>query len=64
MLVLSRRMGERIYIGDNVCVTVVKIGPNEVRIGIEAPSEAVVMRKELLDGSSANESTTADHDRG
>ncbi|MFO0919465.1 MAG: carbon storage regulator [Planctomycetaceae bacterium] len=48
MLVLSRRPGERIQIGDNIFVTVVRIGPNTVRIGIEAPREMNVVRGELV----------------
>ncbi|MCI0493110.1 MAG: carbon storage regulator [Planctomycetes bacterium] len=47
MLVLSRKIGERILIGDNISVTVVKIGHGGVRIGIEAPPELAVVREEL-----------------
>ena len=39
MLVLSRKLGEKIVIGDNIVVTVVKIDRNQIRIGIEAPSD-------------------------
>ena len=39
MLVLSRKLGEKIVIGDNIVVTVVKIDRNQIRIGIEAPQE-------------------------
>ena len=49
MLVMTRKVGERIMIGDNVVVTVVKIGNGLVRIGIEAPSNHAVVRRELLD---------------
>ena len=46
MLVVSRKIGERILIGDKVSVTVVKIGNGGVRIGIEAPAEmAIVPRR-------------------
>ncbi|MGE0610228.1 MAG: carbon storage regulator [Pirellulales bacterium] len=48
MLVLSRKVGESLCIGDNVTVTVVRIGPGIVRIGIDAPSEAVIARDELV----------------
>ena len=48
MLVLSRKTGERILIGDNVTVTIVRIGPNNVRIGIDAPREMNIVREELL----------------
>lgn len=51
MLVMTRKVGERIMIGDNVVVTVVKIGNGMVRIGIEAPTNHVVVRRELLDSS-------------
>ena len=47
MLVLSRKIGERILIGDKITVTVVKIGHGGVRIGIEAPQELAVIREEL-----------------
>ena len=44
MLVLSRKPGEKILIGDNVSVTIVRIGPNTVRIGIEAPRNMNIVR--------------------
>ncbi|MEW4488746.1 carbon storage regulator [Thalassoglobus sp. JC818] len=50
MLVLSRKPGERILIGEDIAVTVVRIGPNTVRIGIDAPREMNIVRDELCDG--------------
>ena len=47
MLVLSRKVGERILLGDNIVVTVVRVTGNGVRIGIEAPPEMAVIREEL-----------------
>ena len=47
MLVLSRKLGEKIVIGDNIVVTVVKIDRNQIRIGIEAPQEVPVYREEI-----------------
>ncbi len=47
MLVLSRKVGERILIGDRISVTVVRIMNGGVRIGIEAPSDMTVIRQEL-----------------
>jgi carbon storage regulator len=47
MLVLSRKVGERILIGDHVTVTVVRITGGGVRLGIEAPAEMAVIREEL-----------------
>ena len=47
MLVLSRKRGERIKIGENIWVTTVRIGPNTVRLGIDAPRELNIVREEL-----------------
>ena len=47
MLVLSRKTGERILIGDKITVTVVRIGQGGVRLGIDAPEEFEVVREEL-----------------
>ena len=47
MLVVSRKMGEKILIGDKIAVTVVKVSSGGVRIGIEAPKEMSVVREEL-----------------
>jgi carbon storage regulator len=48
MLVLSRKTGEKIRIGDNVTVTIVRIGPNNVRLGIDAPRDLNIVREELV----------------
>ncbi|MDA1161555.1 MAG: carbon storage regulator [Planctomycetota bacterium] len=47
MLVLSRKPGERILIGDKVAITIVRIGPNTVRLGIDAPRDMNIVREEL-----------------
>jgi len=47
MLVLSRREGERIRIGDSITVTVVRCAGDKVRIGIEAPPDMLILRGEL-----------------
>ena len=49
MLVLSRKVGERILIGDKITVTVVRAAQGVVRIGIEAPVDLSVVREELQD---------------
>jgi carbon storage regulator len=49
MLVLSRQRDESIIIGDNVQITVVDIRGDKVRLGIEAPAEISVHRKEVYD---------------
>jgi len=46
-LVLSRKIGEKILIGDNVVLTVVKIDRNQIRLGIEAPHDISVFREEI-----------------
>jgi carbon storage regulator len=53
MLVLSRKPGERILIGDNVAITVVRIGPNSVRLGIDAPRDMNIVREELCQAPGA-----------
>ena len=47
MLVLSRKEAERIRLGDDIVITVVRIGGDKVRIGIEAPKDVLVLRDEL-----------------
>jgi carbon storage regulator len=54
MLVLSRKLGEKIVIGENIVVTVVKIDRNQIRIGIEAPQEIPVYREEISPSRIAN----------
>lgn len=48
MLVLSRKLGEKIYINDNICITVVDIDRGKIRLGIEAPRDVPIYRQELL----------------
>lgn len=47
MLVLSRRESEEIRLGDSIVVTVVKVAGDRVRLGIQAPSDVIVLRGEL-----------------
>lgn len=49
MLVLSRKMTETIHIGPDIAITVCRIGPNSVRIGVTAPKDVVIVRGELKD---------------
>ena len=47
MLVLSRKLGQRIVIGDRIVVTVVKLNHGQGRLGIDAPPEIAVFREEI-----------------
>lgn len=47
MLVLSRKEGERIVIGDNITLVISKVSGNRVTIGIEAPRDVKIVRSEL-----------------
>lgn len=49
MLVLTRRKGEKINVGDDIVITVLDIKRNQVKIGIDAPEEVDVHRKEIYD---------------
>jgi carbon storage regulator len=47
MLVLSRKPGEKVIIGDNITLTVLEVIGNRVKIGVEAPNEVRILRGEL-----------------
>jgi carbon storage regulator len=51
MLVLSRKLNEKIVIDGGIVVTVVKIDRNQVRLGIEAPGHVGVFREEIAGGA-------------
>ena len=48
MLVLTRKLMEKLFIGDDICVTVVRLEGGQVRLGIDAPREVTVVRAELV----------------
>lgn len=48
MLVLTRKIGEKIHIGPDIVITVVEIGTSRVRLGLDVPREIPVYREELL----------------
>jgi carbon storage regulator len=47
MLVLTRKVGERVVIADNIIVTVVQVTGRTIRLGVEAPPDVHVVRQEL-----------------
>lgn len=49
MLVLSRKKNESIVIGENVVVTVIEVRGDKVRLGIDAPKDVAVHRKEVME---------------
>lgn len=60
MLVLSRKKSESIVINDDIVVTVVEVRGDKVRLGIQAPREVPVHRKEVLDAIMRERDAAAD----
>lgn len=58
MLILTRRVGETIVINDNIRVTVLAAKGNQLRLGIDAPSEIEVHREEIYNRIKSDEETT------
>ena len=49
MLILTRRVGEKLMIGDEISVTILGVKGNQVRIGVHAPSNVSIHREEIYD---------------
>lgn len=47
MLILTRKPGERLIINDNITITILEFKGNQVRVGIDAPSDVAVFREEV-----------------
>ena len=62
MLILTRRVGETLMIGDDVTVTVLGVKGNQVRIGVNAPKEVSVHREEIYERIKKEQSGSAESD--
>ncbi len=62
MLILTRRVGESLMIGDDVTITVLGVKGNQVRIGVDAPKEVAVHREEILNRIEAATGSEAEPD--
>jgi carbon storage regulator len=60
MLVLSRKCSERIHIGDDIVLTVIRTGKGRVRLGIEAPKDVRILRDELYNRSTSSGLTVSE----
>ncbi len=63
MLVLSRKKNESIVINNEITIVVVEIRGDKVRLGVEAPREVPVHRREVLDAIQQNDDSSADEDQ-
>lgn len=59
MLALTRKIGERIVIGDNIILTIVDIKGDSIRLGIDAPKEVKIYRGEIYDAIVAENQQSA-----
>ncbi len=62
MLILTRRVGESLMIGDEVTVTVLGVKGNQVRIGVNAPRDVSVHREEIYERIQAEKDASAPDD--
>ncbi|GHT93175.1 carbon storage regulator [Spirochaetia bacterium] len=60
MLILSRKVDEKIMIGDDVSVTIIEVRGDQVRIGVDAPKNVKVFRKEVFDAIRAENKAAAE----
>jgi len=61
MLILTRRVDERIFIGDDITLCVLDIEGNRVRLGLEAPRDIAILREEIHQRYAGDASNDAQH---
>ncbi len=59
MLVLQRKMGESIQIGEDITITFVEMGNHTVKVAIDAPKNVTILRSELVQAVKANQESSA-----
>jgi carbon storage regulator len=60
MLILSRKVNEKIMIGDDISVSIIEIRGDQVRVGVDAPKTVKVFRQEVFDAIKAENKAAAD----
>lgn len=61
MLILQRKAGESILIGENIKISIIEIGSDKIKIAVDAPKEIPILRTELLEAADINrEAASAD----
>jgi len=60
MLILTRKLNESIYIGDDVTITIIGIDGDRVRVGIDAPKDLKILRSELVENTLAANKASLD----
>ncbi|MDL2228922.1 carbon storage regulator CsrA [Treponema sp. OttesenSCG-928-L16] len=60
MLILSRKINEKIMIGDDISVSIIEIRGDQVRLGVEAPKSVKVFRQEVFDAIKAENKAAAE----
>ena len=63
MLILTRRVGESLVIGDDITITVLGVKGNQARLGVNAPRDVAVHREEIMDKIQAGEAPTDGSDK-
>jgi carbon storage regulator len=61
MLILTRRVGETLMVGDDVTVTVLGVKGNQVRIGVNAPKDIAVHREEIYERIKKEQAAAGEH---